>query len=338
MRHRDTPMHLRLRVASVLAPYLHAKAIPEAESEAEFVVDDEYGFSVEPGLAKNLRDTQKALDDLLTKGQGSHEQQKDVLIKRLALAKKTLRCADAYRWDDLARDQKRLSKLAAKRKAQGLTPAEDAEQIHLTARAFSHENSAEHAEREHEHAERERLRRRRRELYAKWKEYAISRDEQVEFDRLRATLRPTDSGLFGDPVRLDFHWQLSLEARIRGLAEPTSEEVDKMLAAKESSADIMRDPRRPPKQAPRGPEDVDFPAWLRGKVSYQPWLLYKAAAKYYGVKYLHGTIVPDLMVALVRDEEVVFEHELSPYFAWVLQIYDEELKTGKSHHHAATSN
>jgi hypothetical protein len=46
MRHPDTPMHLRLRVASVLAPYLHAKAIPEAESEAEFEVDDEYGFSV----------------------------------------------------------------------------------------------------------------------------------------------------------------------------------------------------------------------------------------------------------------------------------------------------
>ncbi len=217
MRHPDTPMHLRLRVASVLAPYLHAKAIPEAESEAEFVVDDEYGFSVEPGLAKNLRDTQKALDDLLTKGQGSHEQQKDVLIKRLALAKKALRCADAYRWADLAQDKERLSYLAAKRKAQGLTPVEGAEQIHLTARAFSHENSAEHTERERERAERERLRRRQSELYAKWKHYAISSDEQVEFDRLRATLRPTSTGLFGDPVRSDFRQQLSLAAQIRGL-------------------------------------------------------------------------------------------------------------------------
>jgi hypothetical protein len=41
MRHPDTPMHLCLKVASVLAPYLHAKAIPEAESEADFVVVDD---------------------------------------------------------------------------------------------------------------------------------------------------------------------------------------------------------------------------------------------------------------------------------------------------------
>ena len=37
-----------------------------------------------------------------------------------------------------------------------------------------------------------------------------------------------------------------------------------------------------------------------------------------------------MMVALVRDQEVVFEDELSPYFAWVLRIYDEALKSGKS--------
>ena len=347
LRHPDTPMHLRLRVASVLAPYLHAKAIPEAESEAEFVVDDEYGFSVEPGLAKNLRDTQKALDDLLTKGQdghgqlddlltkgrGSHEQQKDVLIKRLALAKEALRCADAYRWDDLAQDEERLFFLAAKGKAQGLTPAEDAEQIHLTARAFSHENSAEHAEREHEHAERKQLERRESELFAKWRHDAISPDEQVEFDRLRATLGPRTS-----LVRWDFQLQVSLEARIRGLPEPTSEEVDKMLAAKESSADIMRNPPRPPKQAPRGPEDVDFAAWLRGEVSYQPWLIRNAACKFYGPQYLNAPVEPDLMVGLVRDEKVVLEHELSRYFAWVLRIYDEALKAGKSDHQPAHSN
>jgi hypothetical protein len=29
------------------------------------------------------------------------------------------------------------------------------------------------------------------------------------------------------------------------------------------------------------------------------------------------------MVALVRDEAVVLEEELSPYYAWVLRIYDE---------------
>ena len=224
MRHRDTPMHLRLRVASILAPYLHAKATPEAESEAEFVVEDQYGFSVEPGLAKNLMDTEKALYELphwWTKGEGSYEEQQHVLRKRLAPAKKSLRCPETYRWEDLAKDNGRLSQLAAKREAQGLTPPEDAEEVHLRARTFSHENSA-------EHAEREGRRDRRNALYAKWKDYSITEEEQQEFDDLRASLRDIDP----DPVSWDFHRQVCLEARIRGLPEPTPEEVYKMLAAK----------------------------------------------------------------------------------------------------------
>ena len=264
MRHRDTPMHLRLRVASILAPYLHAKATPEAESEAEFVVNDQFGFSVEPGLAKNLRDTEKALHDLprwWTKGEGSYEEQQDVLRKRLAVAKKSLRCPETYRWEDLAKDNGRLSQLAAKREAQGLTPPEDAEEIHLTARTFSHENSA-------EHTERERRRDRRNALYAKWKDYSITEAEQQEFDDLRASLRDIDPDL----VRWDFHHQLCLEAQIRGRPSPTSEDFKKMLAAKRSSADIIRDPSKPTKEWQAGSEDVDFAAWLRGEARYPTYL------------------------------------------------------------------
>jgi uncharacterized protein YnzC (UPF0291/DUF896 family) len=330
MRHRDTPMHLRLRVASILAPYLHAKATPEAESEAEFVVEDQYGFSVEPGLAKNLMDTEKALYELphwWTKGEGSYEEQQDVLRKRLALAKKSLRCPETYRWQDLAKDNGRLSQLAAKRKAQGLTPPEDAEEIHLRARTFSHENGAEHAERE---GRRDRL----DALYAKWKDYSITEAEQQEFDDLRASLRDIDP----DPVRSDFRGQLFLEARIRGLPEPTPEEADKMLAAKESSADIIRGPAKTPRQWQPGSEDVDFAAWLRGEIRYPPYLLRKAAyARYRNYHNASTPVVPDLVVALVRDQEVVFEDELSPYFARVLQIYDEALNSGKSPQAASSS-
>jgi hypothetical protein len=66
MRHPDTPVPLRMKVASIIAPYLHAKATPPEESEADYVVDDQYGFSVEPAQAKNLRD---ALE-----GKGSYPQ------------------------------------------------------------------------------------------------------------------------------------------------------------------------------------------------------------------------------------------------------------------------
>ncbi len=59
---------------------------------------------------------------------------------------------------------------------------------------------------------------------------------------------------------------------------------------------------------------------------------------YFGVKYFSAPTVPELMVGLVRDEKVVPEQQLSRDFEWVLRIYDEALKTGKSHHRAAHSN
>ncbi len=95
-----------------------------------------------------------------------------------------------------------------------------------------------------------------------------------------------------------------------------------MLAAKRSSADIIRDSAKGPKEGQPGPEDVDLAAWLRGETRYPPWRLRKASYERFG-KYYTALIVPDLVVALVRDEEVVFEDELSPYYAWVLRIYDE---------------
>jgi len=95
-----------------------------------------------------------------------------------------------------------------------------------------------------------------------------------------------------------------------------------MLAAKGSSADVIRDPVKLPKEGQPVSEDVDFAAWLCGEASYPPWLLRKAAYDRYG-KYYSASIVPDLMVALVRDEAAVLEEELSPYHAWVLRIYDE---------------
>ena len=84
----------------------------------------------------------------------------------------------------------------------------------------------------------------------------------------------------------------------------------------------MRNPVTLPKEQQPGSEDVDFAAWLRGEAQYPPWLLRKEAVARYG-KYYRARIVPDLMVALVRDEKVVLEEELSPYHAWVLRTYDE---------------
>jgi hypothetical protein len=146
---------------------------------------------------------------------------------------------------------------------------------------------------------------------------------------LRAILNTIDADSvhaeFRDPVYSDFSQHLYMEARIRGTPKPSPEEIGKRLAEMESSADIVRQNFRPPKRAPAEPKDVDLTAWLRGEVSYPPWLLRKAAPD----KYCNAPIEL-IMIGLVRDENRVSEFELSAYFAWLLWLYDEELRLGNN--------
>lgn len=244
-----------------------------------------------------------------------------LIWKRLAEEKKALRCPEGYRWEDVGKDGRRLAELDQKRKDGELTPQEEAEDLHLTARVLSHQNSA-------EHAEREQLSARLAMLAGKWRGYSIAETEQEEFDRLRLLLRDVVTGPFDewimDPVAFPFYLQVCFDARMRGWPEPTVEEAHEMLAAKQSSADIIRMPSCPPGP---DPDNVDFPAWLRGEVCYQPWQLRKAAYKRFG-KYGSLTF-EELSVALIREEEIVWEHELHPYFAWVLKFHDRAAKGGK---------
>jgi hypothetical protein len=335
LRHPDTPPPLRMKVASILMPYSHGRPAA-AEEKPEFVIDDQYGFEVDPEVARKLRDGKKALDALPSSGttsEGSDKRRRDALTQELAEAKKLLHCPEDYRWKDLKEDQTRLFALAKIRKVQGLSPEEDAEEIHLTARVLSHENSAEHAERESENAQLERLERRRSELCEKWLRHTIGPDEQIEFDRLRAILRPTDrkkSGLSAfDLVESHFSTQLCDEAWYRGLPEPTTEEIEKLFAEKVSSKDIVRYGAPEPEVLPDDPRDLDLAAWLRGEVIYENWRLCVAVKAIYG-KYSNLPIKPDLVVALVREQKVVSEGELCPYFAWCLMLYDEGVKNGRS--------
>ena len=52
MRAADTPPHLRIRVAAVVARYLH----PKRATSAEIVVDDPYGFIIDPAVAWAISD------------------------------------------------------------------------------------------------------------------------------------------------------------------------------------------------------------------------------------------------------------------------------------------
>jgi hypothetical protein len=53
MRDPDAPPHLRVQVARAIAPYVHWKS---GLSQPEVVIDDEYGFVIDPAAARALRD------------------------------------------------------------------------------------------------------------------------------------------------------------------------------------------------------------------------------------------------------------------------------------------
>ena len=65
MRDADAPPHLRIRVAPMVAPYVHAKRVTADASEnpveTAVVVDDPYGFKIEPAVARVLRDDTQRL-------------------------------------------------------------------------------------------------------------------------------------------------------------------------------------------------------------------------------------------------------------------------------------
>ena len=68
MRDADTAPHLRIRVAGMVAPYVHAKRVTadpsESPVETVVVVDDPYGFKIEPAVARALRDDKQRLEFL----------------------------------------------------------------------------------------------------------------------------------------------------------------------------------------------------------------------------------------------------------------------------------
>lgn len=150
MRHPNTPLHLRVHVASILAPYLHPKPMA---SEQAFEIEDQYGFAVDRAVAKRIRDLTVALKlglrHPMSFGARSRAEADVWLRKNLRQRNHHCSCPDGYRYQDREQDHWRLHEFLQNRKARiKLTPQEDAEEIHLTARALPYENGTDHAKRE----------------------------------------------------------------------------------------------------------------------------------------------------------------------------------------------
>jgi hypothetical protein len=141
MRAADTPPHLRLQVASLVARYLHPKR--GGDGPPKIVVEDPTSFSIDPELAMEFRDA-KFRYDIVCRGRNSHpedyEREAPDLEIRIAELESSLQCPcpSMYSKKQYDRDQERLKELARVRHSGlKLSRQEDVEEAWLTARVAS---------------------------------------------------------------------------------------------------------------------------------------------------------------------------------------------------------
>jgi hypothetical protein len=143
----------RINAARIAARYKHTHPRPD---EMPIVIEDPFGFSFDPAMARALRDNKRRalrLDSERRKReQGAtgplEPGPEEVELKaRIDATEVTLRCPAGYGERQAMKDRKRLRNLASQRAWPPpnniLTAEEDAEEMHLTARVAAYDWSPE---------------------------------------------------------------------------------------------------------------------------------------------------------------------------------------------------
>ena len=157
MRHPETPAHLRMKIASIVAPYFHAKRGQDRSGAYELVIEDQFGFVVDPAVARALRDDEWRLYELSQKNldpskhggplTAAEIQERSEIEAQVAETKKTLKCPAGYGPLGPDQDGRRRHKFFCRRISPPphnvLTEEEDAEDAHLAARIAAYKASPE---------------------------------------------------------------------------------------------------------------------------------------------------------------------------------------------------
>jgi hypothetical protein len=185
MRDPDAPPHLRVQVARAIAPYVHWKS---GVSQPEVVIDDEYGFVIDPAAARALRDDRVEKDRLICSEvnflgtEAEHKLRDRIAEKKKALAN-GVECPRGYTALDAREDEKRVESLQRKRVSQRphkLTAEEDAEEAHLIARVAVYHHTSPEAQ------ARKRIYELAMRSFLRSPGMKLSDDERSELDSLRA--------------------------------------------------------------------------------------------------------------------------------------------------------
>jgi hypothetical protein len=138
----------RVKAAGIAARYKHALAATEPEATPTVVVvEDKFGFKIDPELARAERDDMQSLrwlhgDRLLhihdPDWREAAKEKREQIHKRRAERVALLKYPACYTIEDLKNDHKRLKQLRkARYDGQELTPQEDAEEVHLEIRVLN---------------------------------------------------------------------------------------------------------------------------------------------------------------------------------------------------------
>jgi hypothetical protein len=132
----------RMRAAKVAARYKHKLA--DCERSAE-LVEDEFGFKIDPAVATRIREIAGECDSLARSRNPGPVTRRDLspadvqkhktLVKQLHEQIATIECSAIYGWGDLQNDEIRLKEIGEQASKHRKMPADlDAEQAYLTAR------------------------------------------------------------------------------------------------------------------------------------------------------------------------------------------------------------
>jgi hypothetical protein len=149
------PRH-RVRVARIAARYMH-----QPRERPAHLVEDEFGFKIDPVVAKAVREVQALLAQAIREIESREEQKKrgEFLLPYPALYEnkkrldgrlrehlESIECPDGYGWLDLEKDEERLQRLAEQRGwSKGkLRPDDDAEQAYLMTRTEVYRRTPKH--------------------------------------------------------------------------------------------------------------------------------------------------------------------------------------------------
>ena len=134
----------RMRAAQVAARYTHQPADYERSAA---LVEDEFGFKIDPLVARTIREIAGQCDCLADRSEPSPAdiQKHKTLLKYLNEQIATIECSATYSWADLKNDKERLKEIQEQRRQQRkLPPDRDAEEAYLIARMEAYRATPKH--------------------------------------------------------------------------------------------------------------------------------------------------------------------------------------------------